>query len=198
MTALVFLVRHAAHSELGQKLTGHNASGLTPAGRRQAARLAERLSAEGVACVHSSPCRRARATATAIAQHLGIPLKIASALDEIDFGAWTGCSFEELACDMAWRQWNRVRGASCPPNGETMSAAVERMVAHIERVAAEHAGGQIALVSHCDVIRGAVAHYLGLPVDHMLRFEISPASFTRLHVDGFSAQVLSINERATR
>jgi broad specificity phosphatase PhoE len=53
----------------------------------------------------------------------------------------------------------------------------------------------VALVSHCDIIRGIIAHYLGLPLDNLLRFDIDPASVSRIVVGDWGARVISVNER---
>src|SRR3546814_14316183 len=68
------------------------------------------------------------------------------------------------------------------PNGETMAAATSRIVTHVDQVVRACPDRAVALVSHCDMIRGAVAHYLGLPFDHLLRFDIDPASIPTLHI----------------
>jgi broad specificity phosphatase PhoE len=44
-----------------------------------------------------------------------------------------------------------------------------------------------------DIIRGVIAHYLGLDLDHMLRFDIDPGSISTLLLDGQGARVTRIN-----
>jgi broad specificity phosphatase PhoE len=194
VTASVFLVRHASHLEPGRRLTGRGNSTLTAAGQEQALALGERLSKEKISVVYSSPRERARSTALSIADRVGAPVKIVAPLDEIDFGDWTGANFNELEADSGWQSWNKARAASCPPNGETMAAAVGRIVTCLERVVAQHPGSQIVVVSHGDMIRGAIAHYLGIPLDNILRFAVEPASFSRLMIGAWGAQVVSVNE----
>lgn len=157
--------------------------------------LGRRLARETVAAVHSSPLDRTRATAAAIAAHHGHAVQLAPDLNEIDFGDWNGCSFDELEGDPDWRRWNSARASSRPPGGEAMAEAQARAVAHVERSAAAHDGAGVVLVSHCDIIRAVVAHYLGLPLDHLLRFDIDPASVSTLVVGGWGGRVISLNER---
>lgn len=195
MPTVLFLVRHAAHEDLGQRLSGRSPGiALSPRGKMQAVAVAQRLAGSAVAAIHSSPLQRAHATATAIARRVGIGVEIAPALNELDFGAWTGKRFEELAGDPAWDRWNRRRSTACPPGGETMAAAQQRAVAQVERVAAAHPGRAVVLVSHCDTLRSIVAHVLGLSLDHLLRFEIAPASVTTLEVGPWGARLRSLNE----
>ncbi len=192
----VLLVRHAAHAELGQILTGRrDGVELSESGYLQTVALAERLRRGALAAIHSSPRRRAQETAAAIATRAGLPVEIAPALDAIDFGDWSGKSFAELSGDPSWRRWNELRGSSRPPHGESMAEATARIVAHIERAARRYADDRVALVSHCDVIRGAVAHFRGLSFDDIFGFDIDPASITTVRVDADGARVVSLNEK---
>jgi probable phosphoglycerate mutase len=59
------------------------------------------------------------------------------------------------------------------------------------------AEGAVVLVSHSDVIKVAVAYYLGLPVDAWHRFDVDPASITTLVVGDWGARVVRLNEVAT-
>lgn len=168
---------------------------LSDVGVLQASQLALRLAGETIAVVYASPLDRTYATAAAIAAEAGVAVEMAPAINEIDFGSWTGARFDELQDDPAWRQWNEARGSACPPDGEAMVAAQARAVAYVEHVAAKHAGSAIALVSHCDIIRATIAHYLGLSLDNLLRFDIDPASVSRLLVGPWGGRVVSVNER---
>jgi broad specificity phosphatase PhoE len=76
-----------------------------------------------------------------------------------------------------------------------MGEATARAVATLEDLAAEHPDQLIAAVSHCDVIRGVIAHYLGLPLDNLLRFDVDPGSVSRIAVGSWGARITSINER---
>ncbi len=174
----VFLVRHAAHDELGLVLSGRSDLPLNKAGTGQARRLARHLQAEAIDRIVSSPCLRARQTASIVARQKGLDVAMVEALNEIDFGRWTGRRFDELADEPLWRDWNAARASAAPPDGESMQAAVDRSVAHLETY--RDAQGATLCVSHSDVIRGTVAHYLGLSLDNILRFDVDPASITRL------------------
>jgi broad specificity phosphatase PhoE len=76
-----------------------------------------------------------------------------------------------------------------------MDEAVSRAVTALEGLASNHPDQMIAAVSHCDIIRGVIAHYLGLPLDNMLRFDVGPASVSRIMVGNWGARVMTINER---
>ena len=196
MTLTLLLIRHAAHVELGRTLSGRRRDvALSADGLQQAEIVADLLAVEPIAAVYSSPRERAWYTARELADRLGLKVRASDALDEIDFGEWTGLSFDALEGDPGWDEWNGARGSARPPGGESMAEAVARAVAEVERIAFEHRSQTVAAVSHCDVIRGLIAHFLGLPLDNAMRFDIGPASVSRLLVGDWGARVASVNER---
>ncbi len=193
MDATILLIRHARHADYGLRLSGRSEAILTAPGLREAELLGERLAGRGVTAVHSSPRRRAQETASAIARHCRVSVEVHPALDEIDFGRWSDKSFLALEQDPGWRAWNTVRGSARPPGGESQKEAAARAVAHIERHAGS--GETIATVTHCDIIRGVLCHYLGLPFDNLLRFDIDAASVSTLIVGTWGARLTGLNAK---
>lgn len=169
---------------------------LSAAGRDQAAALAQRLAGTRIDWIDASPLERTRDTAAAVAGPHGLVPAEAPDLIEIDMGDWTGRAFDTLTDDPDWARWNQERGAARIPGGETMAEAQARILAHLRRVAAERPGTTGALVTHSDMIRGAVAGVLGLSLDHVLRFDIDPASVTRVVMGDWGARLLALNETA--
>lgn len=191
----IFLVRHAAHGLLGRVLTGRIAGvSLNPEGLRQSAGLAERLARESISLIQTSPLDRARETAEPIALRLGLTAELNDAFTEIDYGAWSGMPFEELESDPRWARWNRAKSVHRPPGGEMLLDAQHRAVGCISRMAETHPDSGAVIVSHCDVIKAILAYYLGLAIEGILRFEISPASISRISIEDWGARVLSVNE----
>lgn len=196
MTASILLVRHAVHVEYGEILTGRRRDvALSPAGLEQAAILADLLGTHAVSAVYSSPRERAWYTARDIAEPHGIKVRIAENLDEVDFGDWTGSRFRDLEGDPSWTAWNEARGSARCPGGESMGEAAARAVSAVEEMSREHPGETVVAVSHCDIIRALIAHYLHLSLDHLLRFDVDPASLSRLDVGDWGGRVGSVNER---
>ena len=164
-------------------------------GLEQAQIVADLLGIEPIGAVYSSPRERAWYTARDIAEPHELKVQVNAALDEIDFGDWSGKHFAELEGDEDWQAWNESRASARCPGGESMAEAVERGVAAIESIASEQDEKTVAAVTHCDIIRGVIAHYLGLSLDNILRFDIDPASVSRIEVGRWGARVRSINER---
>ncbi len=192
----VLLIRHAATDHVGRVLTGRMPGvGLSGDGRVEAAVLAERLSGTRLDGLQASPRERAAETAEAIASGRPLVVETNADLDEIDFGAFTGRGFAALDGDPDWRLWNDQRATARAPGGETMAEAAQRVMRAIGLAAERFDGGLVALVSHADLIKAAVLRVLGLGFEALPRFEIAPASVTRLGVERWGLRLLSLNGR---
>jgi broad specificity phosphatase PhoE len=67
------------------------------------------------------------------------------------------------------------------------------MLRLIERLCGRHADETVALVSHGDVIKATLAHWLGVSLDLFQRIEISPASVSIVRIERHGPEVLLIN-----
>src|SRR5205085_3024389 len=124
VTAVLLLIRHAAHVEYGRILSGRRRDvALSSDGLQQAEIVSDLLAVEPLAAVYSSPRERAYYTARTIGEPQELKVRIADGLDEVDFGDWTGMSFNDLEGDPAWTEWNEARGSARPPGGESMAEA---------------------------------------------------------------------------
>jgi broad specificity phosphatase PhoE len=191
-----FLIRHGAHDLLGHILVGRGSVALNDEGRHQAQWLAERLAAERLTAVASSPRQRTRETAEPIARRHGLPVTLEPALDEVDSGDWTGRSFADLARDPLWQRYNRLRSTTRIPGGEMMLEVQARVVDFMEATRQRAPEGRIALVSHGDVIRGALLLFLAMPADAVHRLTVEPGSLSVVMLGDGEPQVLQFNERA--
>jgi probable phosphoglycerate mutase len=159
--------------------------------------VAKRLDGVPLAAVYTSPQQRAWLTARPISERHGLDAIVDMGLEEIDFGHWPGRSFAELDadCDPAWKRWNEGRGSARAPGGESMVEAVARAHGALHALSLRHPNEIIAAVTHCDIIRGVIAHLLEIPLDNLLRFDIDPASLSRISLGDAGGRVLSVNER---
>ena len=190
-----FLVRHAANDLIGRAIAGRQQGvSLNATGRAQAERLGRRFQNEAITAIHCSPRDRTRETAEPIAKRLGLDIEIVPALDEIDFGEWTGLPLDELDLRHDWRRWNAVRSNSRAPGGETMLEVQARVVGHIEKLGEQGADGAYILVGHADPIKSALLYYLGAPIDFVRRLEVAPASISAVELGGHGPRLLFINE----
>lgn len=188
-----FLIRHADASVPGHKITGRTPAPLTPLGLEQARRLAHLIGASRLEAIYSSPQRRAHDTARAIATEAGRDVRRAAALDELDYGDWTGQSIDALGGSPRWRSFNETRSITRIPRGELILEVQARIVAFIQLLRERHPEAAVALISHGDVIRAALVYYMGMPIDLMLRLEIDPASLTIMDMDESGPVIRCLN-----
>ncbi|HEV2557565.1 MAG TPA: histidine phosphatase family protein [Microvirga sp.] len=197
MTTTFHLVRHAAHDRVGSVLCGRMPGvHLGEVGREQARRLARRFANENVASVQTSPLERARETAEPIAAATGAAVAVNEGILEIEFGEWTGRTFETLGGDARWAAWNGARAVNRPPGGEAMLEVQARVIAALEALRAAYPDRTLVVVSHADVIKAALLYHLGLPVDAYGRFDIDPASVSTLAVGDWGSRLIRMNEVA--
>jgi broad specificity phosphatase PhoE len=191
----LLLVRHAVHGSLDRVLVGRMPGvSIGAEGRKQARALARRLAGEKVTAVHSSPRERARETAALIAEPHGLEVAIAPELDEVDFGAWAGSTFETLNGDRRWRAWNSMRSSARPPGGESMQELQARAIGYVEWLRRECQDGVAVLVTHAEVIRAALLHWLGRPLDEYASVEVAPASVTILAAGRSGIRIIATNQ----
>lgn len=195
--SIFLLIRHAAHVDLGERLSGRAPQrGLTAAGIDQATGLAAQLAYQPIAAICSSPLQRARETAAILAETMMLPISIDAAFDEIDYGDWTGARYAALADDADWQHWNEHRAEGQVPGGERMADAQARALQRLNRLARQWPDATVAVVSHCDIIRAVLTEYLGRSLDHIHDLDVPPASVSRVEVSGGRGRVLGICEHA--
>lgn len=193
----IMLVRHATCARMDEVLLGHTVDvPLDERGEAQARGLARRLQSLPPFLLESSPRRRARHTAGIIATPRDQPVHIVPQMDELNFGSWSGRSFETLAADPHWRRWNRYRAVSLTPAGDCIRDVQERALTHIQRLEAHCKDtSTVVIVTHAEVIRSLVLLATGASVDEYPRVEIAPASMTLFSVNGAALQLASVNEQ---
>jgi probable phosphoglycerate mutase len=189
------LLRHGERAS-GPVLVGRMPGiGLTERGRAEIATMAERLAADDIAAVYSSPLQRTRESAEIVASRLGLPIAYRDDLIELDFGEWTGKTFDQIRTDPHWPPWNTRRSVSSIPGGESMRDVQHRVVAALLEIGDKHPHEAVVVVSHGDVIRAALVFALGMPLDFYGRIEVGIGSVSTLRIDQAGVRVIAINER---
>ena len=192
--ATFFLIRHGNNDYLGKALAGRLPNvHLNEKGRVEAARLSETLAGKSIARIISSPLDRARETANPLARKLGLKIEISEAVNEVDFGDWNGATMTELESNPVWARYNSQRSTTRIPNGELIIVIQKRFIVKLEELRLSDPGSTIAIFSHGDPIRSALCYYLGIPLDFLQRFEVSPGSYSVLRLEDWGPQVLNIN-----
>lgn len=176
----VHLLRHGAHEDVGQRLTGRLAdNGLTEQGRVQARLAALQLAATPPSAIYASPRRRTQESAAILGRAFRLPVKSSPELDEVDFGEFAGRRFDDLDSDPMWQEWNARRSTARCPGGETMGEAQARALAFAFEVAARHDQAPL-LVTHCDIIRALHCWSDRVSLDAIHGIDCPPGGLSRL------------------
>ena len=182
-TTTLLLVRHGqSEANLQGIYAGHTNSALSALGVRQAEATAEYIAKTyRVDRVYASDLARARDTAKAVADKLGLPVVCDRDLREINAGAWEGVSFDRLISDgdAAYQVWLTDIGAAACPGGETVAELQKRVIAAVRRIAAENPGKTVVIGTHATPIRVLQCHCSGKPLSYMQSIPwVSNASVT--------------------
>ena len=194
-TTILLLIRHG----LTNYTTVHRLPGwthgihLNDEGRAQAKALARRLAGVQLAAIYSSPLERAVETAGPLAEAHGLAIEVRRDLGELHPGDWTGRTVEELEKEELWPLLRVYPSGTRLPAGETFLGCQARMVAGLDAIRCAHPGQTIAVVSHADPLKLAVAYYLGLPLDLFQRLATSPASVTVMTFGRLGPQLVCLN-----
>jgi alpha-ribazole phosphatase len=195
----LILVRHAEVSDAARgRCYGRFDIPLSEVGRTQCEALAGRLSTENVEVVLSSPSMRARETAEAIARPHGLDISVLDELSEVDFGAFEGLTYDEIAA--AWpdvyAEWMAEPAVVRFPGGETLADLKRRVVGAVQRLRADHEEHLVVAVTHGGVVRAVLAEALGLSDDQAFRIAIETASMTRVEWQDGTTIVRGVNVSA--
>lgn len=194
MNMNLLLIRHALNDWTGKRMPGWTPGiHLNEEGRAQAAALPRRLAAVRLDAIYSSPLERTLETAQPLAEAYGLNVIVRDRLGEVRCGDWTGRSVEELQQEELWTQIRVYPSGVRFPGGEAFWEAQARLVAELDAIRDAHPGQTVAVVSHADPIKLAVAHYIGLPLDLFQRLTISPASITALAFTRWGPRLLCLN-----
>ena len=158
--------------------------------------LAARLPRPAVwAC---TPLSRTRRTAEAIFA-AGFPaqdLLVEPGLIEQHLGSYQGLAHADLPPLLtapAHPFWP-LSAAEVPPGGESVAQMLLRVGSTLERLAEQHAGQDVIVVSHGGAIRTAVGHAMGVAADAVLHLSVHNLSLTRLERLPEGWRVVCVNE----
>lgn len=177
--ATLVLVRHATTAVTGTRLGGWTRGvHLDERGRRQAEATAERLAELPLAAVYASPLERTMQTARILARPHGLRVRRRTGIGEVDYGDWTDQPLSRLRRRKLWATIQTTPSRVTFPGGESIRAAQARAVDTVEGLAADHDRQLVAAVSHADVIKAVLAHYLSMSLDAFQRLVVDPASIS--------------------
>lgn len=196
---LLLLIRHGENDFVKTgKLPGQSAGiHLNERGQKQAQALGEALKETPVKAVYSSPLERALETAEPIALARRLEIIQDPDLRDADVGRWQGKSLKVLRLTNAWKVVQHAPSRFQFPEGESFISLQTRIVNTLEGIVRRHNKPKdiVAVVFHADPIKLAVAHFLGLPLDHFQRLSCDTGSLTALYLGEMGANLIQLNQR---
>ncbi|UWP81214.1 bifunctional RNase H/acid phosphatase [Dactylosporangium fulvum] len=192
------LVRHGETPFTAEKrYSGRGDVPLSDRGQEQAAAAAARALAvaPSIEVVVTSPLRRCRQTAATFGD---VPVVVDDDLVECDFGEWEGLTFAEVRAKFPAEldRWLSST-AVAPPGGESFQQVTMRVRRAVRRLQEQHAGRQIAVVSHVTPIKLLLRDALAAGDSFLHRLYLDPAGLSVVDSwpDGGVA-VRTVNETA--
>jgi 2,3-bisphosphoglycerate-dependent phosphoglycerate mutase len=173
---------------------------LDETGVKQVAEAGRRIAGVPLRAIVTSPLRRCRQTAQALAaaRTEPCPVVIEQGLVECGYGEWTGKNLRELSKEKLWGTVQQQPSAVRFPGGESMPEMSARAVGAIRswdaRLTAEHGPDAVwAAVSHGDPIKAILADALGMHLDSFQRILVDPASISAIRYTPTRTFVITLN-----
>jgi probable phosphoglycerate mutase len=168
---------------------------LSEKGRAQAEAAAARIGAitKAPTAVYASPLERTRETSAPIARVLGLRVRAAPGLIELDVGEWTEKPLARLYKTKEWPTVQRWPTGFRFPGGESFAEMSVRAMDTVLGLVTDHPGQTIVAVSHADNIKAILAAAAGVPLDLMQRIVVSPCSISAILFTAGGPVVLCMN-----
>ena len=178
----MWLVRHGSlPPNPERRMVGARDIPLSDAGRDQIRAMARQFMPElvkGLGAVICSDLDRCRETAALLLESMDEagaqgrpPLHVEPGLREICLGLWQGMTKAEI--ERTWPGAYAARGQNmahfCPPQGESFMQAQRRALAALARWRRAYPCATLLVVSHAGIIGSLLAHYMALPLRHVLQ-----------------------------
>ena len=190
----IILIRHGQTDwNKERRVMGARPVHLNALGKKQATELGRVLEAISLDAVYASPLLRTLQTARLLVRGRSFKIELAAAVQEIDYGQWVGKTFDEVRGDRSFQVYHKTPSKAQAPQGEKMTDVFKRAIQFIEGLRKKFKSGRVVVVSHADVIRLILVHYLELGIDDLLRLRIDNGSLSLLGFEGDRARVLAVN-----
>jgi len=195
---LLLLIRHGENEyvktgKMAGRIPGVH---LNERGRQQAADLAAALSDAKLKAIYASPLERALETAEPIAEGRKLEIQLRPDLMDTNIGKWQGRTLKQVRRLKKWKIVQQAPSRFTFPEGESFLQNQTRIVSCLDDIAASHKPKDIvAVVFHADPVKLAVAHYLGMPLDHFQRLGCDTGSVTVLYLSETGAHLIKLNQK---
>jgi broad specificity phosphatase PhoE len=142
----------------------------------------------------TSPLARARQSAEIIAAGVGdVPIAEDPQLSEVKYGRWEGMVYDDLLEDADYLNYRDHPLDAPTPGGETIAQVQSRGVEAVRRAITDNSGRRILFVSHGDIIRTVLCHFMRLELAHFRRIRVDNAAFSGFQMIGDFAEMKFLN-----
>ena len=145
----ILLIRSGATEYEGQgRVQGTLDVPLSEDGRQQIEQVAEQLGDRTIDALYAGPCRATQQSANILAKRLQMKTKTVDKLANLNHGLWQGMLIEDVKVKQpkVYRQWQEHPETVCPPDGESLTAARDRLQQALAKIAKKHKSGTVAVV----------------------------------------------------
>lgn len=157
----LYIARHGETQwNVERRVSGRTDIPLTEKGLEQASLLAQDAVGKGIEVIIASPLLRARQTAQAVSDAIGVPVEIDERLIELDFGRFEGCPGSDPDF-----QYTRTQFPTRYPGGESAFQLAHRVYSCLEDVKRKYTGKTVLLVCHGGVCRMVRSYFMDLTND---------------------------------
>jgi phosphoserine phosphatase len=168
---------------------------LSPKGIQQAEAAAKSLSDMALDCLYVAPCESAQETARYIVRRNRWKHKSLDCLRNVDHGLWQGRLVDEVRRlqPRVYRQFQEAPNAVCPPGGESLEMATERIAGAIEKIKRKHQGKRIGFVVPEPMASIVRCQLVGGSIEDMWKAETDTGNWDLLIVDPKAETVAEVN-----
>lgn len=191
----VMLMRHGETDWNREgRVMGRNPVKLNARGQAQVEAAAQFAQAIKPDLIITSPLVRAHQSAELMAAKLGgVPIIEEPAIAEVMYGRWEGMVYHDLINDPYYVEYRKMPLEHPTPGGETIIQVQARGVEAVTRALGERPGSRIMFVSHGDIIRTVLCHFMGLELGHFHRLRVDNASISTIQISGEFAELKFLN-----
>ena len=129
MVQIVLIRPGSTDYDQQRRIQGNLDVPLNEQGAAEVARMIEPLRGQNIEVIYAACCEPAMQTGQAIAQALDVKLRKLDRMQNLNHGLWQGMLIEEVRLKQpkVYRQWQEQPELICPPEGEMLSQADERV-----------------------------------------------------------------------
>lgn len=129
-------------------------------GRQEVEVLVNELRDQPIAAIYASPGQSADQTAEALGHALDLKVKTVDSFQNLDQGLWQGMLIADVKSKQpkVYRQWQEQPETVCPPQGETLIAAKQRVSAALAKILKKHKTDRLVAIVVAEPLASVIRH----------------------------------------